>query len=69
MLVKVRLDGAGDYTYEARAGIAIGDRVEVEGPFWMPDTTRVGVVVALGSDYAGIVKPILRVLSREEGSG
>lgn len=64
--VKVRI-AAREFTYEAPAGTAVGDQVELPPFSYLPagHGTMTGVVTALGSDYDGEVRPVLRVLAHE----
>jgi hypothetical protein len=59
VLVQVNIDGTKrSYIYEAPEGTAVGDAVTVPPPPWGRGPQQ-GTVTALGSDYAGPVKPVL----------
>ena len=60
MKVLVRIQGRGDFTYEAPEGTAVGDEGRVslwspwEGPY---DRNYIGTVVSLETDYDRPCKP------------
>lgn len=68
MKVQVDIGAKKPYTYEAPAGIKVGDPVTVPPPPWGHEPQD-GTVVALGSDYAGPVELVLSGWPESPGRG
>jgi hypothetical protein len=62
-MIKIIVDGR--YTFNAPDDVKVGDEVLLPTPGWLKaerGDTWVGNVTAIGSDYAGPCKNIIRVL-------